>query len=80
MRGTVTDAASHTPLPGVTVLAKGSTVGTTTDANGQFSLPVAPGSALVFSYVGYAAKEVSALPARSPSTLPLIYRNFPKWW
>ena len=69
VRGTVTDAASHTPLPGVTVLAKGSTVGTTTDANGQFSLPVAPGSALVFSYVGYAAKEVSA--ASGPLTVDL---------
>ncbi|HEX8328907.1 MAG TPA: TonB-dependent receptor [Hymenobacter sp.] len=60
VRGTVTDASSHTPLPGVTVLAKGSTVGTTTDANGQFTLPAAPGSALVFSFVGYAPKEVAA--------------------
>ncbi|GAB3309594.1 TonB-dependent receptor [Hymenobacter humi] len=58
--GTVTDAASHTPLPGVTVMAKGTTVGTTTDANGQFSLPAAPGSALVFSFVGYARKELAA--------------------
>ena len=69
VRGTVTDAASHTPLPGVTVLAKGSTVGTTTDANGQFSLPAAPGSALVFSYVGYAAKEVPA--GSGPLTIDL---------
>ncbi|MBF9238093.1 TonB-dependent receptor [Hymenobacter sp. BT683] len=58
--GTVTDATSHTPLPGVTVLAKGTTTGTTTDANGKFSLPAAPGSALVFSFVGYAPKELSA--------------------
>ncbi|SFP93169.1 SusC/RagA family TonB-linked outer membrane protein [Hymenobacter arizonensis] len=58
--GTVTDASSHTPLPGVTVMAKGSSAGTTTDANGQFTLPVSAGSALIFSYVGYAKKEVQA--------------------
>ncbi|WP_310396001.1 TonB-dependent receptor [Hymenobacter sp.] len=69
VRGTVSDATSHAPLPGVTVLAKGSTVGTTTDASGQFSLSAAPGSTLVFSYVGYAAKEVPA--AAGPLTVDL---------
>ncbi|WP_426059079.1 SusC/RagA family TonB-linked outer membrane protein [Hymenobacter sp. B1770] len=58
--GIVTDASSHTPLPGVTVMAKGSSAGTTTDANGQFALHVSAGSALIFSYVGYAKKEVQA--------------------
>ncbi|WP_052732925.1 SusC/RagA family TonB-linked outer membrane protein [Hymenobacter terrenus] len=67
--GTVTDAVSHTPLPGVTVVAKGSSAGTTTDANGQFSLPAPAGSYLVFSYVGYGKQEVPA--AGSPLTVAL---------
>ena len=58
--GTVRDAATGEGLPGVTVLVKGSTTGTTTNASGQFSLPVPPrsGTVLVFSYVGYKRQEV----------------------
>lgn len=56
--GTVTDDTNET-LPGVNVLVKGSNVGTSTDANGKFSLEVPDGNAiLVFSFIGYATKEV----------------------
>ncbi|MBO2012147.1 SusC/RagA family TonB-linked outer membrane protein [Hymenobacter negativus] len=54
-------------LPGVTVLAKGTTIGISTGANGEFTLKVPPGSTLVFSYVGYLTQEV-AIPG-STSTL-----------
>ena len=47
-------------LPGVSIVVKGTTQGTTTDANGNFSLSVPEGSVLQFSYVGYSAKEVTA--------------------
>ncbi|MBD2767257.1 TonB-dependent receptor [Hymenobacter sp. BT664] len=67
--GTVTDAASHTPLPGVTVIVKGSSAGTTTDANGHFSLAAPTEGALEFSYVGYAKQEVLA--AGSPLAVAL---------
>jgi TonB-linked SusC/RagA family outer membrane protein len=46
-------------LPGVTVVVKGSTKGTTTDEQGSFKLAVpGPQAILVFSFVGYETKEV----------------------
>jgi TonB-linked SusC/RagA family outer membrane protein len=56
--GKVTDAASGDGLPGVTVLAKGTSTGATTDANGAYSI-TAPTSAtaLQFSFVGYRTLE-----------------------
>jgi TonB-linked SusC/RagA family outer membrane protein len=45
-------------LPGVTVLVKGTTNGTATDANGNFSLSVPENSTLVFSSVGFLRQEV----------------------
>ncbi|RDV17250.1 TonB-dependent receptor [Pontibacter diazotrophicus] len=57
--GRVTSAAGD-PLPGVTVLLKGTTNGAATDADGAFSLsvPESPGT-LVFSYVGFSTVERS---------------------
>jgi TonB-linked SusC/RagA family outer membrane protein len=56
--GSVMDA-SNQPMLGVTVLVKGTTIGTITDVNGNFSLSV-PGDArtLVFSFVGMETREV----------------------
>jgi TonB-linked SusC/RagA family outer membrane protein len=60
---TVTGKVSATEdgggLPGVSVLAKGTSIGTTTDANGNYKLNI-PSNAtkLVFSYVGFLTKEV----------------------
>lgn len=59
LTGTVTDAESEEPLIGATVVVKGTTNGTTTDFDGNFSF--APGIAagtLEVSYVGYDIKEV----------------------
>ncbi len=59
VKGTVKGKDDGLPLPGVSVRVKGGTVGTQTGANGQYSIRVNGGSAvLVFSYVGYAAEEV----------------------
>jgi TonB-linked SusC/RagA family outer membrane protein len=57
--GRVTSAADGSALPGVNVLVKGTTTGTTTDANGNFSLSIADGAAqtLIFSFIGYAPQE-----------------------
>ncbi|MFD2248547.1 SusC/RagA family TonB-linked outer membrane protein [Pontibacter ruber] len=56
--GTVTDASTNQPLPGVTVLVKGTTVGTATGADGTYSLNVPPeGTTLVFSFIGYQTVE-----------------------
>jgi TonB-linked SusC/RagA family outer membrane protein len=44
-------------LPGVTVLVKGTAIGSSTNANGSFALRAPEGSTLVFSYVGYKTQE-----------------------
>ena len=57
--GKVTDE-SNSPLPGVSVIIKGTQRGTITDPNGQYRLDVPDGGGvtLVFSFVGYMAQEV----------------------
>jgi TonB-dependent SusC/RagA subfamily outer membrane receptor len=55
--GRVTDG--ETGLPGVNVLVKGSTIGTTTDSDGKYTLEVPDGSStLVFSFIGFVTQEV----------------------
>jgi len=55
--GTVT--AEDTPLPGVTVVVKGTTVGTVTDVDGKYSLSVpATAKTLLFSFIGMKAQEI----------------------
>ncbi len=58
--GTVSSSEDGKPIPGATVLVKGTTVGMTTDLDGKYSLQV-PGSGriLVFSFVGMKTKEVA---------------------
>jgi len=56
--GTVTDATTNETLPGVNVIIKNTTTGTSTDLNGFFSINVAPGQVLVFTSLGYASQEV----------------------
>jgi iron complex outermembrane receptor protein len=60
--GTVTDATEGEPLPGVTVLVKGTTTGTATDINGKYTLSVDPNATLVFSYVGFESQEIVVQP------------------
>lgn len=56
--GTVTDAETEGPFPGVTVSVLGTLIGTTTDTNGAYSLNVpAVGNMLVFRFVGYSTQE-----------------------
>jgi TonB-dependent starch-binding outer membrane protein SusC len=56
--GTVTDN-SKDPVISATVQVKGTTVGTTTDLDGKYSIKVPEGSnTLLFSYIGYATQEV----------------------
>ena len=55
--GTISDDAGL-PLPGATVLIKGTTSGTSSDFDGKYSIKTAPGDILVISFVGYTTKEV----------------------
>lgn len=57
--GKVTDEEGN-PLPGVTVVVKGSTQGTVTNADGIYSIPdVAENTVLVFSFVGMRSQEIN---------------------
>ncbi|WP_282117410.1 SusC/RagA family TonB-linked outer membrane protein [Cellulophaga baltica] len=48
------------PLPGVNIVVKGTTNGVTTDFDGNYTLAgIEKGSVLIFSYIGYASKEVA---------------------
>ena len=57
--GKVTDAADGSGIPGVSVAVKGTTRGAQTDANGTYKVNAGSNATLVFSFVGYASKEVS---------------------
>ena len=57
--GTVTDADGEA-MTGVSVFVRGATIGTTTDANGRYSITVPePGSVLVFTFVGFNTVDVA---------------------
>ncbi len=59
--GRVTDGATGSGLPGVSVVVKGTSRGTTTDTDGNYRLNVPDqGVTLVFSFIGYATQEVAA--------------------
>jgi len=55
--GHVTDE-NNEGLPGASVLVKGTTVGTTTDADGNYRLEVPDNAIIVISYVGYLSQEI----------------------
>jgi len=57
--GRVTSADDGSALPGVSVLEKGTTNGTTTDAQGNYRISVGAGATLVFSFVGNVSQEIA---------------------
>ncbi|WP_157637929.1 SusC/RagA family TonB-linked outer membrane protein [Flexithrix dorotheae] len=56
--GKIITEEDQQPLPGVSILIKGTTIGTTTNVNGDYSLQVSEGNTLQFSYIGYVTQEV----------------------
>ena len=57
--GKVTDVDSSDPIAGVNVVVKGTSTGTASDFDGNFSISVSQGDVLVFSYVGYSTQEIT---------------------
>ncbi|MCB0516014.1 MAG: TonB-dependent receptor [Chitinophagales bacterium] len=55
--GKVTDASTGEGLPGATVVVKGTTIGTVTDFDGNYSIKSPAGKSLQFSFVGYVSSE-----------------------
>jgi len=57
--GTVIDASNDEPLIGANILIKGTSTGTVTDIDGNYSLSVEEGDVLVFSYTGFQEQEIT---------------------
>ena len=53
--GKVVEAGTNEPLPGATVVVKGTTIGAVSDFNGNFTIQAEEGSEVVLSYLGYEA-------------------------
>ena len=73
IKGTVREAGTQQPLPGVSVNVKGGTTGTVSDATGQFQLrdKLQFPFVLVFNMLGYEPKEISILDAKTPIVVGL---------
>ncbi|MGA0559012.1 SusC/RagA family TonB-linked outer membrane protein [Larkinella sp. VNQ87] len=57
--GRVTGGNDGQPLPGVSIVVKGTTAGSTTDSDGKFSVAASKNGTLVFSFIGYKTQEVA---------------------
>jgi TonB-linked SusC/RagA family outer membrane protein len=59
--GTVTGATDGAPIPGASVLVKGTSTGTSTDSEGKYTIavPDASTSTLIVSFIGYASQEIA---------------------
>ncbi|SFT42743.1 TonB-linked outer membrane protein, SusC/RagA family [Algoriphagus locisalis] len=66
--GVVKDQSGE-PMPGVSILVKGTTSGTVTDIDGSYTIDVTPGQTLLFSFIGYEQQE---LPVGSASVLNVV--------
>ena len=60
VQGTVIDQANGEPIIGASILEVGTTNGTITDFDGNFTLNVQPGAKLSISYMGYKTQELAA--------------------
>jgi iron complex outermembrane receptor protein len=68
--GQVTSGDDGAPLPGVSILEKGTTNGTVSDAEGNYSISVKENGTLVFSFVGFQTQEI-AVSGRSVANVVL---------
>lgn len=69
--GTVVDAENGQPLPGASVVVKGTSSGVTTDFDGNFSVNTAKSATLVISFIGYNSQEVSVAGGVDVGTISL---------
>lgn len=67
--GTVTDAENGMPLPGVSIVEKGTNNGAVTDFDGRYSIQVSQDATLVFTFVGFGRQEI---PLEGKKTLDVV--------
>lgn len=72
LNGTVTEASTGQPLPGVNVILKNTAKGASTDFDGNFTLnDVPPNSVLVISYLGFITQEITVI-NEQPISISLV--------
>ncbi|MEN8890447.1 MAG: SusC/RagA family TonB-linked outer membrane protein [Wenyingzhuangia sp.] len=59
LSGTVLSQSDNSPIPGVNVIIKGSSIGSISDFDGNYQLSVKKGDVIVLSYLGFKTKEIS---------------------
>ncbi len=59
--GTVTDASTNEPIPGVAIIVKGTSTGAITDIDGKYSIKVPVGTTLEFNSLGYLKEEITVI-------------------
>lgn len=72
VNGKITSATDKMPIPGVTVVLKGTSRGTTTDMNGNYSLQAPANGTLVFSYIGMQTREI---PINGKKTIDVVMND-----
>jgi hypothetical protein len=80
--GTLTDSEGL-PLPGVNIMIKGTTIGTSTNAQGKYSITVPIGSTLVFAFIGMQTREFIVTEnslKKMKSTVETAQRSQPLSW
>ncbi|WP_460639532.1 SusC/RagA family TonB-linked outer membrane protein [Larkinella harenae] len=70
IKGKVSDQNGGS-LPGVNVVVKGTSTGTVTDGNGNYSLTVPDNALLVFSFIGYVSREIAVANVQSTLNITL---------
>ena len=73
--GVVMAEGEPDPVIGANVVLKGTTIGTITDFDGNFSIEAKTGDVLVFSYLGYKTQEVKVANANAPVKVTLVSDN-----
>ena len=58
VQGRVTSAEDNQPLPGVSIVIRGTTAGTVTDFDGEYQLQAMPDAVLIYSFIGMQAQEI----------------------
>ncbi|NDW08561.1 TonB-dependent receptor [Dysgonomonas sp. 520] len=64
------------PLPGVSVIVKGTSTGTVSGLDGEFKLDVSPGATIIFSFLGYETQEIKV--SNSRTNLNIILKSSSK--
>ena len=75
VRGRVTDSRDGTPISGVSINIKGTNTGTSTNADGRFTIRASSGAVLLVSSIGFAEKEVTVDGSDLNISLEVAQRN-----